>query len=876
MRLLEIETRHWRGLSQTLGPLSPRLNLVLGPNEAGKSRLFQAIQFALFESHKGAAQHKQRLQSWSSSEPPFVRLVFDVEGHRYELQKQFLRGAMAQLSGGGATVQGEDAEAQLRTLLGTRPGGSRGPSVQELGIWPLLLVAQGDSRRGTGEALNEDGRARLHERLSQEIGVAAISERGQRLMERVAAERGRYYTPTGQETALLRTARKAVEEAESKYQQVLAAHQSREQTAAELQRARNEFAELNGRFESARRDSENAAQRAAAAQKAAERLATAQGVLNTAVATASSAERELATRQEADQAIQRLSGDVTELESEIETMNSRRQELEGHAQTAVQRVSAAEQAHTLAATTLERARRQRRRRELTEQQAELRTKVAELERIDRDMQEAQQQRAREPAINADIIAHLQHLEEAARTAEARLHGAAVNVVLTLGQGMNVDGVPHAAGARLTFDIVENRTLTLGEVATIEIQPGRGTLDKLRDAKVAADGALTQALQNCGVPTVPEARAAHERLQDINQRIAQLSVQARATWSKSREQLREDLLRAETELARLGSMASVDGTEDALQESVAAADAELTSARTAREAANEGLTQARSQGAALRAARKGKEEERDRLLRLYADRPTAAQLAERHRDAVRDRGLAQEAVEKCTREFQDLGGEEAGRDAKRHSQAMQGLGARVQEARGRVERLTGTLNATLDAGSYEAVQDAGAELEQARVQLQRLERQAAAAQRLWEVLSGERKRVVDRLTAPVMQRVKPYLAGLFPGCELDMGEELGMVGLRSETLSEPFEELSGGAQEQLTLLTRLGLAEVLAGDGTLPIVLDDSLVNTDPERIRQIHRVLFRAADKLQVLLFSCHDVLFDGLGAEQIFRLDGARRRVGS
>ena len=872
MRLLEIETRHWRGLSQSLGPLSPRLNLVLGPNEAGKSRLFQAVQFALFESHKGSAQHKQRLQSWRSSEPPFVRLVFDVEGHRYELQKQFLKSAMAQLSGGGATLQGEDAEAQLRSLLGTRPGGSRGPTVQDLGIWPLLLVAQGDSRRGTGEDLNEDGRGRLQERLSQEIGVAAISERGQRLMERVAAERGRYYTPTGQETTLLRNARRAVEQAESKYQQILTAHESREQTAAELQRARGELAELNGRFEVARRESDKAVQSAAAAQKAAERLAGARGILNTAIATASSAERELAMRQEADQAIQRLSDEVTNLNVQIEAVNPRQQELEGHAQTALQRVSAAELAHKQAVTALERARREHRRHELTDQHAELGTKVAELERIDREMQQAEQQRAREPAIDASIIARLQQLADAARTAEARLHGAAVSVVLTLGHGMNVDGVPHPAGARLTFDIVENRTVTLGEVAAIEIQPGRGTLDTLRDAKTAADSALTQALRNCGVPTVPEARAAHERLQGINQRIAQLTLQARATWSKSREQLREELLRAQAELARLGPAASVDGTEDALQDAVVAADAALTSARTAREAANEGLTQSRAQGAALRAARKGKEEERDRLLRLYADRPTAAQLAEKHQQAVRDRGFAQAAVEKYAREFQDLGGEEAARDAKRHSQAMHGLAARVQEVRGRVERLTGTLNAALGCGSYETVQDAGAELEQARVRLQRLERQAAAAQRLWEVLSEARKRVVDRLTAPVMQRLKPYLAGLFPGCELDMGEELGMVGLRSETLREPFEELSGGAQEQLALLARLGLAEVLAGDGTLPLVLDDSLVNTDPERIRRIHRVLFRAAEKLQVLLLSCHDVLFDGLGADQVFRLSGARR----
>lgn len=44
MRLLEIEVRNWRGLTAKLGEFSPRLNLVLGPNEAGKSRLFQALK----------------------------------------------------------------------------------------------------------------------------------------------------------------------------------------------------------------------------------------------------------------------------------------------------------------------------------------------------------------------------------------------------------------------------------------------------------------------------------------------------------------------------------------------------------------------------------------------------------------------------------------------------------------------------------------------------------------------------------------------------------------------------------------------------------------------------------------------------------------
>ena len=872
MRLLEVEVRHWRGLSQSLGPFSPRLNLVLGPNEAGKSRLFQAIQFALFESHKGAAQHKQWLQSWNSNDSPAVRLAFEVEGRQYELHKQFLKGAMARLVGGGETLRAEDAEAQLRSLLGTRASGSRAPRVEELGIWPLLMVAQGESRRGTGEDLNEDGRGRLQERLSREIGIAAISERGQRLMERVHQEYARYYTATGQETTPLRNARKALAQAQAGLEDAQRVHDAREQTVVEVQEARCELASLSARLEIAQREAAQAEQRAAAAQKAGTQLATAQGVLATALVTVTSAEQELARRREADQGLERLSAETTALDARSEALAVRQRELQIDVEAAAQRVTSAEQAFKAAAAAREQVRREGRRSELTERQRDLAAKVADLERIDRELYEAQQLRAREPDIERNTLAQLQRLQDTARSAEAHLRGAAVSVIVTLTQSLAVDGAVHPAGAQLAFDIVENRTLTLGEVARIEVQPGRGTLDALRDAKSAADADLAEALRRCGVATVQEARAAHERVQQITQQIEQLGGQARATWSKSREQLREALLRTEADLERLGPPMAVAGTEEELQQALESAEAALHEARQARDAANGLLGQARSDGVALNGVRADRRAERERLADDLAGRPAADALARQVEDAVQARGRAQQALEQCKREFDDLGGEEAGRDAKRLAVAHQALLAQVHEVRSRVERLTGALHAASGVGTYDALQDAQANLEFARVQLERLERQAGAARRLWDVLSEERKRVVERLTVPVMQRVKPYLVSLFPGRELDMGEALEMVGLRGENLSEPFEALSGGAQEQLALLTRIGLAEVLAGEGTLPLVLDDSLVNTDPERIRQVHRVLFRAADKLQVLVFSCHDVLFDGLGAEQVFRLSGARR----
>ena len=875
MRLLEVDVRHWRGLTRALAPLSPRLNLVLGPNEAGKSRLFQAIQFALFESYKGAAQHKQRLQSWSASEAPSVRLAFEVEGRQYELHKQFLKGASVQLAGGGTTLRAEEAEDGLRRLLGTRASGSRAPHADELGIWPLLMVAQGDSRRGTSEDLNEDGRARLQERLSAEIGVAAISAKGQQLMSRIHAVYERYYTPTGQETTLLRNARKALAEAQSAQQAAQEAHEAREQTAAELHGAREELASLAGRLESAKREAAASQERAAAAHRAATQLAAAEGALKTAVVTATSAEHELKSRQQADETLRRLAEESAELDARLEAMMSRQQVLAADAESAVRRVSTAELSLRAVGAALEQARREARRGELSERRRELQDKVSELDRIDRELREAQQLRAGEPDIREETLGHLQRLEASARTAEAHLHGAAVSVVVTLKQAARVDGAAHPAGTRLAIDVVENRTIQLGDLAAVEVQPGRGTLDALRDAKVKADAELADALTRSGVATVVQARAAYEQIQRMTQKIEQLAAQARATWSRSRDALREEMLRTDAELERLGPQKPVTGSAQGLDAALAAADEEVRSARGARDTVNAELTGIRAQIAAQHAVHRDKQLERERLAEVWVARPTADALNQTLQEHIGHRASAQRAVEHCRQAFTDLGGEEAELDARRLAQALQSLQGRVQEIRDRVQQLTGALHAVSGVGTYDTLQDAQARADLTRVQLARLERQAAAAKRLWEVFSQERNRVVERLTTPVMQRVRPYLASLFPGCDLDLGDALGMVGLRGDALSEPFEELSGGAQEQLALLTRIGLAEVLAGEGTLPLILDDSLVNTDPLRIRQIHRVLFRAADTLQVLVFSCHDVLFDGLGADQVFRLSGSRRTAG-
>jgi uncharacterized protein YhaN len=82
-----------------------------------------------------------------------------------------------------------------------------------------------------------------------------------------------------------------------------------------------------------------------------------------------------------------------------------------------------------------------------------------------------------------------------------------------------------------------------------------------------------------------------------------------------------------------------------------------------------------------------------------------------------------------------------------------------------------------------------------------------------------------------------------------------------------EQLSRGTKEQLLICLRLALIEEYEKNSEpLPLVLDDILVNSDPERIRAMTRLLEEFAEGRQVILFTCHTYLSDYF-SEKVNRL---------
>jgi len=148
----------------------------------------------------------------------------------------------------------------------------------------------------------------------------------------------------------------------------------------------------------------------------------------------------------------------------------------------------------------------------------------------------------------------------------------------------------------------------------------------------------------------------------------------------------------------------------------------------------------------------------------------------------------------------------------------------------------------------------AELEAENRRLQQFQRRSAALGLLHQLLAEQRQQLTRQLQAPLQKHLSHYLQLLFPQASLEVDEHLlpGRL-LRQGQEGGEFEALSFGAREQMGLISRLAYADLLrdAGRATL-IILDDALVHSDPARLAQMKRILFDAAQRHQILLFSCH------------------------
>ncbi len=511
------------------------------------------------------------------------------------------------------------------------------------------------------------------------------------------------------------------------------------------------------------------------------------------------------------------------------------------------------------------------------------------------------ERARALRLQAEAIrleeGQVEHLRSAAREhdrAAASLQAVATQIRFAIDgpalDRVQLDGVPLAepTGER---QVIAPATIAIAEIGTITVAPqieGReALLANLDDAARRLRGLLLAA----GVERVELAEARLREKQGLERDAEATEHRARATACAALpgvdgpEALRIEIERRLRSVESERALLEIDDPPDRAE-----VDRRLTSVETEVVALEQGL---REVAGRLEGARQGREQhlsahgragEAARQAQIDLD-GLAAELALAEREwptVVVEQGLAEAAAELDGRRLvlAELRARAAGGNLElveieraRVERAIERRREDVGDLREKVAALQSGIDRDEGAGLEERIEDVIRRLGLRARERLACEREIKALGLLQATLDEAERAAKERYLQPVVDRFRPYLNGLFPDADLRVDESFRITAVRRGTTGEePFEQLSDGTREQIAVLARLAFAEMLADRG-LPVVvvLDDALAFSDDRRLEQMFNILHHAAQRLQIIVFTCRERLFENLGAARLQLVDAER-----
>lgn len=871
MKLTHLRLQQVRQFMQpvAVSDLDPGLNLFTGPNESGKSTLVEAIRAAFFERHKSTTV--KHLQPWGdSSAIPEISLAFEWEGQRWQLDKRFLKKERCDLRVNDITYSGDEAEEKLSELLGYQLPTRGASKPEQQGIPGLLWIEQGDGQN-ISEAVANAG-DHLQSALGSHLGELASST-GDELMAQVQAARDQLLKKNGNPRGEYLAATNACNELSEQIQtlvQRISRYRNEVDRLAELT-LEQQRASAEKPWQALRQQADEARQKLDVVnqleqdqtrdRQSLQDCQRSQASLDTLLESFQKRTEELAAREETAQQAQQQ---VAQLSTQTSRLQQRREDAETTFAQARRNLNEAKQAarHQRLQQDIEQCRNQR--QEVSEHlenaqqlQATLKTQRTELQQVHVDTAMLQQARSLHASIR-----ELQIQRDAVAT-RLEFHLTGSDRV-----SLNGDSLSGTGERRLT----ERSQLDIAGVGQIRIHPGGEDIAALARQQQRLQDEFAHALAEIDCDTLDQAEQRTQRSSALQQEI----------------KINEDRLQ---DVAKHGIDAlterhqSLQQQEQQLADQIAALPASADATTNIEEV--EADTQLEVASAALRQAETEAQEHHRQLELMQQQRDTAAAEVTRLR-AELESPQYQQQLDQTKQQQRALQLQEA--------RLIEAIAQRQQQIdqthpdilRQDIERLTKSadhlqkqyrdrelalsgLQSSIEILGAEGLEEQKAELELERERQERhrraLEKRADGLEFLLTALQTRRQELTQRLQAPLQQHLQHYLSLLFPDASLTVNDQLQPVRLdRSQRDGQEyagFDHLSFGAREQMGVVSRLAYADLLQASGrpTL-IILDDTLVHSDRQRLDQMKRILFDAAKRHQILLFSCHPDNWNDLGVE--------------
>ena len=870
MKLHRLVLKNYRGIEhREIDFPEHGVVVISGANEIGKSSMVEALDLLLESRDRSTKKEVKQVKPTHADVGSEVTAEISTGPYRFVYHKRFHKKCETQL-----TVleprreqhSGDEAHDRVQAMLA---------ETVDTELWRAQRVLQSAST----DAVNLSGCDALTRALDVAAGdAAALSGTEPLLIDRIDTEYARYFTPTGRPTGEWTAAIKALEAANAEVEQCAAAVAEVDDRVQRHATLTVELAELAQRQQeaSARQTAAQAAADAIAALAEHVREAELIAAAATATSTASTAahiERER-LRTETDS----RTAAVAALEAEAREAAQAQAMARDVATEADAVVERANQSLAGAQQRVETARRvvdELSRRDETQR---LSARLAKIDAALRDRDGISQELST-IAVTDESLRHIEKAAAAVERAESQLalvsatveFVAATDIELVIGD----QRVSLAAGE--TWSTVANAAteVEVPGILTARVTPGMSALE-IQTQYAAAQQDLAAGLATAQVADLAAARSTDQRRRERQGARDQLTATlAGLCGDDDVEQLRSRLAELRSLPPFSGDITIDAGTArtelDEAEAGRVTAGADCETHRRVAALAMSKLTEVSTQATRLQ----------DKLVTQRAELAVVVDRLTQQRATVADDKLAA-AAEADASAAQTAAGRVAELAEQLAAAAPDAVTVELTDAveaaavlRERHEEIARTLHEIASQltvfgteGRKGKLDAAEIQCEHARDEHDRVGRRARAVQLLRDVMVRHRDTTRLRYVEPYRAELQRLGRPVFgPSFEVDVDSDLCILNRTLEGCTVPYDSLSGGAKEQLGILARLAGAALVAKEDSVPILIDDALGFTDPQRLVKMAAVFDTLGERGQVIVLTCTPGRYDGIKDAQRIEL---------
>jgi uncharacterized protein YhaN len=427
-------------------------------------------------------------------------------------------------------------------------------------------------------------------------------------------------------------------------------------------------------------------------------------------------------------------------------------------------------------------------------------------------------------------------------------------------------------------------ISISGVGRLRARGPAGSAEELRAERDQAVRKLAELTRGFGTVDLEELEALHEQARELDKRVDEAETQLETLLSgdaiekldqehtKARA-ISEEILDAHPKWKE--GPPDAGGLEAAAEAMRCSFDTSVRDAEAVWEAARLAFTRASERRAGLAARAEETEKQLQSLGARIADLSADGRTEKQRATDLTKLALAWDAAKASLTEIEeqlqafDEDPRTTAATLEKQRQSAEDEATKALETEKVAEGRLGSLAAQ---GLYSTLAEAEEEVVVLKEEIAREELRTNAVRLLRETVVHCRVEALAAVTGPV-ERVATRTLQRIAGkrfCGIQLGETFEPLHVlpRLAEIAVPLESVSGGEREQVYLATRLALAEVLAKEERQLVVLDDVLTATDTSRLARVLTILEEAAQRLQVLIITCHPERYRGLNNAQFFDLE--------